>query len=114
MATKKTTAKKAPAAKATKSVPAPQRPKKTKVAKAEAVAPKAESAEAKPAKAKSRAADRRTRFGLSLFRKYYSEFGGSETLRKQNSFGASVRHTASRWRGARVQINTRDSPAISR
>ena len=53
MATKKTTAKKAPASKATKaakSVPAAQRPKKTKAAKA----PKAQEAaagEAKPTKA---------------------------------------------------------------
>jgi hypothetical protein len=53
MATKKTTAKKAPAAKAAKSVPAPQCPKKTKVAKSEARAPKAESAESKPTKAKA-------------------------------------------------------------
>ena len=53
MATKKTTAKKAPASKAAKSVAAPLRPKKTKVAKVEAATPKVESAEAKPAKAKA-------------------------------------------------------------
>jgi hypothetical protein len=45
--------KKAPASKAAKSVPAPQRPKKNKVTKGEAAAPKAESAEAKPTKSKA-------------------------------------------------------------
>jgi hypothetical protein len=53
MATKKTTAKKAPASKAAKSVAAAQSPKKNKVTKAEAAAPEAESAEAKPAKSKA-------------------------------------------------------------
>lgn len=52
MATKKTTAKKAPATKAAKSVPTPQRPKKTKVAKA-AKAQAAPAGDAKPPKVKA-------------------------------------------------------------